>query len=108
MDNYVSTMDRNMADISNSLSEAAKWEQLAEECSELAQAALKKARKLRGENYTPKSMEEIDASVEEEWADVQLVRAICDIPTNWNIFKQKTDRWYKRLKKYKEVNSSHE
>lgn len=99
MDNYISIADRNIADISNSLSEAAKWEQLAEECSELAQAALKKARKLRGENYTPKSMKEIDASIEEEWADVQLARSVCDIPTNWDIFEQKTDRWRERLKK---------
>ena len=47
-------------------------EQTAEECSELAQACLKMARKLRGENPTPKSKAEIWESVNEEAADVQL------------------------------------
>lgn len=41
-----------------SLGEPALLEQLAEECSELAQAALKLARKERGENPTPKTEEE--------------------------------------------------
>ena len=108
MDNYISITERNIADISNSLSEAARYEQLAEECSELAQAALKKARKLRGENYTPKSMKEIDASIDEEWADILLVKDVCGLNTNWNMFEQKSDRWRERLKKCKEVNNSHE
>lgn len=47
-------------------------EQLAEECCELSQAALKMARKLRNENYTPKTMEEIDRDLTEETADVLL------------------------------------
>lgn len=37
------------------IGEPAFLEQLAEECSELAQAALKTARKYRGENPTPKT-----------------------------------------------------
>ena len=40
------------------IGEPAVLEQLAEECSELAQAALKYARKQRGENPTPKSFDE--------------------------------------------------
>ena len=37
---------------------AATYEMLAEECSELAQACLKYARILRGENPTPKTQAE--------------------------------------------------
>lgn len=40
------------------IGEPAFLEQLAEECSELAQAALKTARKYRGENPTPKTIDE--------------------------------------------------
>ena len=49
---------------------AAMYEQLAEESAELAQACLKKARKLRKENPTPKSMAECDRNVIEEFTDV--------------------------------------
>lgn len=44
--------------------------QLAEEASELAQAALKLRRALDGTNPTPKSMEECQKAFEEEYADV--------------------------------------
>ena len=40
------------------IGEPAFLEQLAEECSELAQAALKTARKYRGENPTPKTIDD--------------------------------------------------
>ena len=44
--------------------------QLAEETSELAQAALKLRRALDGTNPTPKSVEECQKAFEEEYADV--------------------------------------
>lgn len=44
--------------------------QLAEEASELAQAALKLRRALDGTNPTPKSAEECRKAFEEEYADV--------------------------------------
>lgn len=47
-------------------------EQIAEECAELAQAALKTARKYRGENPTPKTIDECLDSLQEEMADVML------------------------------------
>lgn len=59
-------------EILNKIGEAAVLEQLAEECTELAQSALKLARKIRGENPTPKSLEECKASLQEEAADVEL------------------------------------
>lgn len=42
--------------ILNKIGEPAVLEQLAEECTELAQSALKLARKIRGENPTPKAL----------------------------------------------------
>ena len=48
----------------------ATLEQTAEECSELAQAALKLARKMRGENPTPIMTGDILNSLQEEIADV--------------------------------------
>lgn len=48
----------------------AMYEALAEECSELTQAALKMARVLRGENPTPVSVIEATAMVIEEFTDV--------------------------------------
>ncbi len=44
--------------------------QLAEEASELAQAALKLRRALDGTNPTPKNVEECRKAFEEEYADV--------------------------------------
>ena len=44
--------------------------QVAEEASELAQAALKLRRALDGTNPTPKSVEECRKAFEEEYADV--------------------------------------
>ena len=52
------------------IGEPAMLENLAEECTELAQACLKKARKIRGENPTPKSMAECNRDLIEEYSDV--------------------------------------
>lgn len=51
---------------------AALLELMAEECSEMAQACLKMARKLRKENPTPLSEAEIWEHVNEEAADVEI------------------------------------
>lgn len=50
----------------------AMLEQTAEECVELAQACLKLARHLRGENKVHKPAEEIYANLSEEMADVMI------------------------------------
>lgn len=53
--------------------------QLAEEASELAQAALKLRRALDGTNPTPKSVEECEENLTEEIADINnAIRALCD------------------------------
>lgn len=51
-------------------SDAAILEGLAEECCELSQAALKLARRMRGENQTPKTEEECREALTEEAGDV--------------------------------------
>ena len=58
--------------ISSTIGTPAVLEQLAEESADLAQAALKFARKLRDENPTPKSEEECLQDLLEELADVKL------------------------------------
>lgn len=82
-------------------------EQSAEECVELAHALLKEARRLRGENPTPKSEEECYASIEEELGDVficitELSQAgyLLDMPT----MRSKRERWSKRIKEMEDKN----
>lgn len=86
-----------MSEIRSTLSESAILEQMAEECAELTQSLLKKARKLRHENYTPKSMEEINYSIMEEFTDVILCAKTLSIYENPYIFKEKLERWVNRL-----------
>lgn len=83
--------------IKEELSEAALYEQLAEECIELSHACLKKARKLRGENPTPLQEDEIDHNIVEEYTDVQLVSKLLGIGIDQGLYCKKFDRWYDRL-----------
>ena len=54
------------------IGDAAMLEQLAEECAELGQAALKMARVLRKENPTPVTEDEASDMIIEEAADVLI------------------------------------
>ena len=54
------------------IGDAAMLEQLAEECAELGQAALKLARVLRKENPTPVTATEAQDAIIEEAADVLI------------------------------------
>lgn len=87
------------------IGESAFLEQLAEECSELAQAALKTARKYRGENPTPKTIDECYDALQEEIADVMLCVTEyldCKGPDYRNCVMlmklKKHERWERRLK----------
>lgn len=84
--------------VMSKLSDAALYEQLAEECVELAHACQKKARKLRDENPTPLSVIDIDASLVEEFTDVVIV---CDmlpsVHVDNKLYHDKVVRWSKRL-----------
>lgn len=74
------------------------YEQLAEEAAELAQAANKMARVLRGTNPTPKTEEEARSSLIEEYTDVVNVGTnILDIRPDWLLGDYKLYRWKKRL-----------
>lgn len=70
---------------------------LAEECTELAQAALKLRRAWNGENPTPKSEEECRANLIEEVCDVMNCFYVLGVPFCKN--PEKFKRWVKRLKK---------
>lgn len=75
-------------------------EQTAEECAELAHACLKEARRLRGENPTPRTEEECKAAIMEEMADVALCLDMLDdsdYTLDPIIAKAKLDRWRQRL-----------
>lgn len=85
-------------EILNKIGEAAVLEQLAEECTELAQSALKLARKIRGENPTPKSLEECKASLQEEAADVELcIDILPDGYIDWTEYSRCLDAQAARL-----------
>lgn len=82
----------------------ATLEQMAEECCELAMACMKMARKLRDENPTPKSIEDIRDNLVEEMADVSLCFDVILHETNLvnvremtDIMFEKDERWRKRL-----------
>ena len=77
-------------------------EQLAEEASELSQAALKLARKLRGVNPTPKTELECWNGLLEEMADVQVAEEQLQLGTKARgtieaMAHMKTVRWEQRL-----------
>ena len=77
--------------------------QLAEEASELAQAALKLKRAMEGTNPTPMSVEECVANMDEEIADVSLLVDLLGYNTREHMLAQgrvaqwKVERWLKRL-----------
>lgn len=76
---------------------ASNLELLAEECTELAHAALKKARILRKENYTPDDVTEVDKNLVEELSDVFLCAVIVGLEPNDDILEQKSKRWVERI-----------
>ena len=92
-----------MNDIIDHIGLPAVLEQLAEECAELAQASLKYARLLRGENPTPKTEQECLEALTEEIADVELCINILILGgvvgdyEVWKMICNKEDRWRKRL-----------
>ena len=87
-----------LASIRSLQSEAALAECLAEEAVELAHAAMKYARILREESPTPVKVEDIIEHLEEEYADVRLTADVLGIELDANIYSQKLERWYNRLR----------
>lgn len=83
--------------VESNLSTAALYEQLAEEASELAQAALKLSRIYRNENPTPISMLEAVDNLQEEFTDLLLVSEILGLVPNEALKKEKAYRWAGRI-----------
>ena len=65
-----------MKELVNAIGYSATLDMLAEECTELAHAALKYSRKLRKQNPTPLSEQEIRDSLIEEIADVKFCMSL--------------------------------
>ena len=86
--------------------------QLAEECAELSQAALKLRRALTGINPTPVTAEEARKNLVEETADVyNVLGLLLDAVDNaeiYSIIRRKKERWLKRLKRMKNDRSLEE
>lgn len=91
-----------MQNIKEELSLAARLEAIAEEASELSQAASKLARYLRDENPVCRSKEELEKNLIEEISDVSLAIAATDYQPDLNIMTMKMERWQERLKKRKD------
>lgn len=83
--------------IRNAVPSAALYEQLAEECAELAHAALKVARKMRNENPTPLQMQDLLDEVAEEATDVHVVAEVLGLKTRPEYKRFKLERWAHRL-----------
>ena len=87
--------------IQDNLSEQDLLAQLAEECTELAKACLKRIRALNGTNPTPVSLAETRMSIVEEIADVQLSKLALGMTYNEDIITSKAHRWENRLRESK-------
>lgn len=90
-------------EIAKRLSVPAILEQLAEEAAELAQAALKYARILRGENPTPVTKTDALQNLIEEKVDVEICLTVLaekismERAKEYLVKKAKEERWLHRL-----------
>lgn len=94
--------DQAMGYIQNNLSQAALYGQLAEECTELAKAALKMQRFINGDNPPRMTEKEITDNINEEMADVLVSLAALGFITNDafdEALLEKPVRWAEHIKK---------
>lgn len=89
----------NEYDIIDLIGEEAMWLQLAEEASELSQAACKMARYLHGTNPVAKSETEIRSDIIEEFADVLNCARHLAIPIHEDLVNHKNHRWISRIER---------
>lgn len=83
--------------IKSRISEECRLDMLAEESAELAQAALKLSRIMRGENPSGTSKEAAISNLVEEFTDVILSAELCDLTCDMNVRDYKVGRCLKRL-----------
>ena len=75
-------------------------EQTAEECAELAHACLKEARRLRGDNPTPKTKIECWMAIVEKMADIKICLKMLEdagFCSNLDLVDKKRRRMIQRL-----------
>lgn len=80
------------------IGEAAMLKQLAEECTELAKAALKMARIIRKENPTPVTEKEAIDNIREEYTDVVQCAGELSLTVDEEQMARKHERWEKRVR----------
>lgn len=92
---------QNIEYISDSVSEHRLYEQLAEECCELAQAALKMSRYLQNEDSVDMNKKEIHSKLDEEMTDVFVCLDTLHRRPNINmeLAAKKANRWKNRIEK---------
>ena len=83
--------------IARSIGWEAMYTQLAEEATELAQAALKVARIMHGTNPTPISLIEAKDLVREELTDVVQCATYLELDVDYEQIKHKEERWANRI-----------
>lgn len=90
---------QNIEYISDSISEHRLYEQLAEECCELAQAALKMSRYLQEEDSVAMTKEEIYSKLDEEMTDVFVcLDTLYRRPNiDMELAAKKANRWKDRI-----------
>lgn len=87
----------NDANILSKIGEEAMWMQLAEECSELSQAALKMARIIHDTNPTPITHDEALRMVFEEYTDIVQCASYLSLMPDYEQMKEKETRWINRV-----------
>lgn len=85
-----------MGHIVNKIGRAAALENLAEEASELAQAALKMARVIRKENPTPIRLAEAHSNLVEEYTDVYIMGTDLGLYPEDDLIEEKRQRFDRR------------
>ncbi|MBR3231188.1 MAG: hypothetical protein IKF75_00775 [Lachnospiraceae bacterium] len=81
--------------------EPALYEGMAEEAIELAHAALKTARILRGENPTPARYENAKMAVTEEYSDLETYAHTLGVAIDPDIYREKKERMLARIREAK-------
>lgn len=93
--------------IVNNVSARSLFEMLAEEATELAQAALKVIRTLEGsDNPTPVHFYEAMNNLEEELTDVKLSADLLGIDIQNDVYLKKVYRWKERIEEYEKSKKS--
>ena len=96
--------EKSILNLRNQLGPAILYDQLAEECCELAQAALKQSRYIRQLNPTEMEQVDIVTNVNEEVSDVLLCLDVLGLSPDIRLMTAKLERWDKRVaKRFKEM-----